>query len=86
MALDKEEQSKLEAKFRDALKAQYQRGFQDGIKTISKVVLNRLNNSSIPLMKRIEAVKKLCATPFRNKEQVKPVEQEEETTSENGAS
>lgn len=86
MALDKEEHSKLEAKFKEALKAQYQRGFQDGIKTISRVVLNRLNNSSIPLMKRIEAVKKLCATPFRNKEQVKPVEQAEETVVENGDS
>ena len=46
------------------VKEQYERGLKVGVKTVSTVVLEKLNDSSIPFMKRIENVKKFCNSPF----------------------
>lgn len=64
MALDKEKQEKLEQLFVTKLREQYHGGLRVGVKTACKAVLDMLNDSSKPLMKRIDAIKTFCKTPF----------------------
>ena len=61
MAMTNEQETKLEKLFRTELQKQYLRGIRVGIQTCSKVCLEKLNDSSKPLMKRIENTKKYCA-------------------------
>lgn len=61
MAITNEQESKLEELFKAELKKQFLRGIRAGIMTCSKVCLEKLNNSSKPLTKRIEDVKKYCS-------------------------
>lgn len=64
MAMTDEQEKQLEELFKTKLKEQYNRGLHVGILSVSKVVLDKLNDSSKPLMKRIEDVKKFCSTPW----------------------
>lgn len=62
-----DEQSKvLEEAFKSELQKQYIRGMRVGILTVSKIVYDMLNDSSKPLMKRIDDVKKYCKVPLDN--------------------
>ena len=60
MALTNEQNKELEEIFKTKLKEQYDRGISVGILTMGKVVSDKLNDSSVPLAKRIEDIKKLC--------------------------
>ena len=46
--------------FKQKLQEQYMKGLRVGILTVSEIILNKLNDSSNPLMKRIEDVKSFC--------------------------
>lgn len=61
MAITNEEETKLEKLFRTELQKHFLRGIKVGIQTCSKVCLEKLNDNSKPLMKRIENIKKYCA-------------------------
>ena len=50
----------LEEVIRARLKEQYDRGVRVGIMSLSKLVNDKLSDSSLPLMKRIAEVRKLC--------------------------
>lgn len=66
MAMTNEQETKLEELFRSELQKQYLRGIRAGIQTCSKVCIDKLNDSSKPLMKRIEGVKKYCAVALQS--------------------
>lgn len=70
MAMTDEQEKQLEELFKTKLKEQYNRGLQVGILSVSKVVLDKLNDSSKPLMKRIEDVKKFCSTPWNRQKKI----------------
>lgn len=61
MAITNEEETKLEKLFRTELQKHFLCGIKVGIQTCSKVCLEKLNDNSKPLMKRIENIKKYCA-------------------------
>lgn len=77
MALTDEQEKQLEELFKVKLKEQYNRGLQVGILSVSKVVLDKLNDSSKPLMKRIEDVKKFCSTPWNRQKKIEQALKEE---------
>lgn len=70
MALTDTQEKQLEELFKTKLKEQYNRGLHVGILSVSKVVLDKLNDSSKPFMKRIEDVKKFCSTPWNKQKQI----------------
>lgn len=70
MAMTDAQEKQLEELFKTKLKEQYNRGLQVGILSVSKVVLDKLNDSSKPLMKRIEDVKKFCSTPWNKQKKI----------------
>jgi hypothetical protein len=65
MALTDEQNKELETLFRTELQKQYLRGLRAGIKTASSVCLEKINDSSKPLLKRIEGVKKYCLVALK---------------------
>ena len=77
MALTNEQEKQLEELFKVKLKEQYNHGLHVGILSVSKVVLDKLNDNSKPLMKRIEDVKRFCKTPLSKQKQVERVLNEE---------
>lgn len=77
MALDKEKQEELEQFFTKKLQEQYRRGLAVGVKAACKAVLDMLHDSSKPLMKRIDAVKTFCKTPFGMSTEIKDNKTEE---------
>lgn len=70
MAMTDEQEKQLEELFKTKLKEQYNRGLHVGILFVSKVVLDKLNDSSKPLMKRIEDVKKFCSIPWNKQKKI----------------
>lgn len=60
MAMTEEQNTKLEELFKEKLQEQYNRGIRVGILTVSKIVSDKLNDSSIPFAKRIDEVKRFC--------------------------
>lgn len=66
MAMTDEQNKELENLFRTELQKQYLRGLRVGIKTVSKVCLEKLNDNSKPLLKRIEDVKKYCSVSLQS--------------------
>lgn len=66
MAITNEQESKLEELFRTELQKQFLRGIRVGIQTCSKVCLEKLNDSSKPLMKRIDEVKRYCSVALQS--------------------
>lgn len=53
-------EEQLEEVIRARLQEQYDRGIRVGIMSLSKLVNDKLSDSSLPLMKRIAEVRKLC--------------------------
>ena len=53
-------EAQLEEVIRARLQEQYDRGVRVGIMSLSKLVNDKLSDSSLPLMKRIAEVRKLC--------------------------
>ncbi len=70
MALTKEQEKELEEIFASRLKEQYNRGLQVGVLSVSKVVLDKLNDGRKPLMDRIKDVKKFCEIPINKQKQI----------------
>lgn len=66
MAVDKETQDRFGEVMREAMKKQFYRGMSVGAQSICKVVLDLLNDTSLPLMKRIDVVKKYCGKSLKN--------------------
>lgn len=64
MAMTKGQEESLKKYFESKLKEQYERGFQVGVLTICKTIFDKLNDSSKPIINRIENVKKFCETPW----------------------
>ena len=62
--MDKESEEKLTEYFTEKLKEQYQRGLAVGVKTVAKVVLDKLNDSSMSFMRRVSEIRKFCNSPF----------------------
>lgn len=73
MAMTDEQEKQLEELFKTKLKEQYNKGLQVGILSVSKVVLDKLNDSSKPFMKRIEDVKKFCEAPWNRQKKIEQV-------------
>ena len=67
MAMTNEQEKQLEELFKVKLKEQYNRGLHIGILSVSKVILDKLNDSSKPFMKRIKEIRKFCETPWNKK-------------------
>lgn len=65
MANTNEQERKFEELLRTKLQKQFSRGIRVGIQTCSKVCLEKLNDSSKPLMKRIDEVKKYCSVALQ---------------------
>ena len=61
MALTDTQEKQLEELFKVQLREQYNKGLKVGVLSASKVILDKLNDSSKPLMERIEWVKRFCA-------------------------
>jgi len=70
MAMTDAQEKQLEELFKTKLKEQYNKGLQVGILSVSKVVLDKLNDSSKPFMKRIEDVKKFCEAPWNRQKKI----------------
>lgn len=70
MALTNEQEKQFEELFKTKLQEQYNRGLHVGVLTISKVILDKLNDNSKPFMKRIEDVKRFCETPWNKQKQI----------------
>lgn len=68
---------KFEELIRAKLQEQYYRGIRVGIMTVSRIVLDKLNDGSKPFMTRVQDVKKFCAVPFKNLEVASKEEQKE---------
>ncbi len=64
MAMSDEQDKQLEELIKTKLREQYNRGLQIGVLTISKVILDKLDDSSKPLMERIKDIKKFCSIPW----------------------
>lgn len=62
--MDKASEEQLKVYFEGKLKEQYQKGLAIGVKTVSKLILDKLNDSSLSLMDRITKVKQFCNSPF----------------------
>ena len=63
---DKKTEEKLEQIFRENLQKAYNKGLRAGIYTASKIVSDKLNDTSKPLMKRIKDVQNYCSVPIKN--------------------
>lgn len=68
---------KFEELIRAKLQEQYNRGIRVGIMTVSRIVLDKLNDGSKPFMTRVQDVKKFFAVPFKNLEVASKEEQKE---------
>ena len=70
MSINNEQQKQLEELFKEKLQEQYNRGLHVGVLSVSKVVLDKLNDGSKQLMKRINDVKKFCETPLNKQKKI----------------
>ena len=68
--LNEEGKQKIEEAAVKIYKAAYNKGLRVGAYTVSKIVLNMLNDKSKPLLTRIEKVRKYCKTPIDNSDKV----------------
>ena len=64
----KDFESRAEQIIRPLLEKQRVQGIRIGILTASKVVMGHLNDTSKPLLKRIEAVKKFCSVAMKDED------------------
>ena len=65
MAMTNEQENKIEKLLKTELHKQYLRGIRVGIQTCSKVCLEKLNDNSKSLMKRINDIKKYCSVAIQ---------------------
>jgi gas vesicle protein len=70
MAISEQKEKEFERLLTEHLKRQYNNGLRIGAITVSQVVLDLLNDTSKPLMNRIEAVKKYCRISDKLKEDI----------------
>lgn len=75
MAISKEKEQEFENLLKEKLHEQYIQGLRVGSLTISKAVMDKLNDSSKPLMDRIAEVKRICNVRVANEKS-----KEKETT------
>ena len=61
-------ENRAEQIIRPLLEKQRVQGIRIGILTASKVVMGHLNDTSKPLLKRIEAVKKFCSVAMKDED------------------
>lgn len=61
-------ENRAEQIIRPLLEKQRVQGIRIGILTASKVVMGHLNDTSKPLLKRIEAVKKFCGVAMKDED------------------
>lgn len=66
MSVTKEQENKFEEVMRDAMKKQFYRGLAVGAQSVCKVILDLMNDTSLPLMKRIDVVKNYCNKSLKN--------------------
>lgn len=66
MSLTAENEKKIEKVFKDNLLKVRNDGVRIGVLTVSKIILEKLNDSSKPLMERINSVKKYCMVVTKN--------------------
>lgn len=71
MAFTEEQSKEIEETIRKKFSEFYNQGIKVGVLTVSKVVLDKLNDSSKPLMKRIDEVKKFCEAPLNKDKESK---------------
>lgn len=71
MAISEQKEKEFEELLKKQLKRQYDNGLRIGAITVSQVVFEMLNDTSKPLMNRIEAVKKYCLISNKLKEDIK---------------
>lgn len=64
----KDFENRAEQIIRPLLEKQRAQGIRIGILTASKVVMEHLNDTSKPLLKRIEAVKKFCRVAMKDED------------------
>ena len=64
----KDFENRAEQIIRPLLEKQRVQGIRIGILTASKVVMGHLNDTSKPLLKRIEAVKKFCGVAIKDED------------------
>ena len=64
----KDFENRAEQIIRPLLEKQRAQGIRIGILTASKVVMGHLNDTSKPLLKRIEAVKKFCGVAMKDED------------------
>ena len=64
MAMTDEQEKQLEEFFKTKLREQYNKGLRVGVLTVSKIVIDKLNDSSKTFMKRIKEIKRFCETPW----------------------
>ena len=66
MALTSEQEQKLEKIFRSNLEKQRTQGIRIGMLSVSKIILDKLNDTSKPLIERISDVKKFCTVATKD--------------------
>jgi hypothetical protein len=66
MALKTENEKKIEQIFKNNLLRARNDGIRIGVLTVSKIILEKLNDSSKPLMERINSIKKYCMVATKN--------------------
>lgn len=79
MALTKEQEDKFDEVLHEAMRKQFYRGMSIGAQSVCKVVLDLLNDSAMPFMKRIETIKKYCSKSLKNNKLIFGDDQEEQT-------
>ena len=67
MVLTSEQEQKLEKIFRSNLEKQRTQGIRIGMLSVSKIISDKLNDTSKPLMERINDVKKFCSVSLKDK-------------------
>lgn len=68
--LKEEGKKKIEEAAVEIYKAAYYKGLRVGAYTVSKIVLDMLNDKSKPLLARIEKVRNYCKVPIDNSDKV----------------
>jgi len=61
MALTDTQEKQLEELFKVQLREHYNKGLKVGVLSASKVILDKLNDSSKPFVERVEWVKRFCS-------------------------
>lgn len=88
--MTQEQEKQFEELFKEKLQEQYTRGIQVGVLSTGKVVIDKFNDSSKPLMKRIEDVKRFCKAPWNKvkqaEQQIEEAKKETVDTEENSES